>query len=64
MRDNIVKSLLGRPVYRVERMGALLSVVLDRHNILAAGRATKRMTGPSLDQALGLALHSYSPSHF
>jgi hypothetical protein len=37
-KDNCDKSLPGRPVYRVERMGALLSVVLDRRDILAEQR--------------------------
>ena len=31
-KDNCDRSLPGRPVYRVERMGALLSVVLDRRD--------------------------------
>ena len=29
-KDDCDRSLPGRPIYRVERMGALLSVVLDR----------------------------------
>ena len=33
-KDNCDRALTGRPVYRVERMGALLSVVLDRREIL------------------------------
>jgi len=33
-KDNCDRALPGRPVYRVERMGALLSVVLDRREIL------------------------------
>jgi len=37
-KDDCDKSLPGRPVYRVERMGALLSVVLDRRDILAERR--------------------------
>ena len=38
-KDNCDRSLPGRPVYRVERMGALLSVVLDRRAVLAERRA-------------------------
>jgi hypothetical protein len=34
-KDNCDRSLPGRQVYRVERMGALLSVVLDRRDLLA-----------------------------
>jgi hypothetical protein len=34
-KDNCDQSLPGRPVYRVERMGALLSVVLDRRDFAA-----------------------------
>jgi hypothetical protein len=32
-KDNCDHSLPGRPIYRVERMGALLSVVLDRRDL-------------------------------
>ena len=41
-KDNCDRSLAGRPVYRVERMGALLSVVLDRREIVADQRMTRR----------------------
>ncbi|MBV9861337.1 MAG: glycosyltransferase family 39 protein [Alphaproteobacteria bacterium] len=41
-KDDCDRSLPGQPVYRVERMGALLSVVLDRREILAEQRVTKR----------------------
>jgi Dolichyl-phosphate-mannose-protein mannosyltransferase len=34
-KDNCDRSLPGRQVYRVERMGALLSVVLDRRDLVA-----------------------------
>ena len=34
-KDNCDRSLPGRPIYRVERMGALLSVVLDRRATFA-----------------------------
>jgi hypothetical protein len=41
-KDNCDLSLPGTPVYRVERMGALLSVALDRREILAEQRIAKR----------------------
>jgi hypothetical protein len=41
-KDNCDRSLTGQPVYRVERMGALLSVVLDRRAMLADRRIVKR----------------------
>ena len=41
-QDNCDRSLPGTPVYRVERMGALLSVVLDRREILAEQRIARR----------------------
>jgi len=41
-QDNCDRSLPGKPVYRVERMGALLSVVLDHRDALADQRAPKR----------------------
>ena len=37
-KDNCDRSLPGRPVYRVERMGALLSVVLDRRRTFSEQR--------------------------
>jgi hypothetical protein len=40
-KDDCDRALPGRPVYRVERMGALLSVVLDRREILAEQRIAK-----------------------
>jgi hypothetical protein len=40
-KDNCDRALPGRPVYRVERMGALLSVVLDRRDIVAEERVAK-----------------------
>ncbi|MGE5271796.1 MAG: hypothetical protein ACM3JG_19220 [Thiohalocapsa sp.] len=40
-KDNCDRALPGDSVYRVERMGALLSVVLDRRRILAAKRVAK-----------------------
>ena len=41
-KDDCDHSLPGRPIYRVERMGALLSVVLDRRDIVADQRMVKR----------------------
>jgi hypothetical protein len=41
-KDNCDRSLPGRPIYRVERMGALLSVVLDRRDLLAGQRTVKQ----------------------
>jgi hypothetical protein len=41
-KDNCDRSLPGQPVYRVERMGALLSVVLDRRDIVADQRMNRR----------------------
>jgi len=46
-KDNCDSSLPGRPVYRVERMGALLSVVLDRRELLAK-QPTRHATLPGL----------------
>jgi hypothetical protein len=40
-KDNCDRALPGRSVYRVERMGALLSVVLDRREILTEQRSEK-----------------------
>src|SRR6266700_2503594 len=40
-QDNCDRALPGRPIYRVERMGALLSVVLDRRDIVAEQRVGK-----------------------
>jgi len=41
-KDNCDRSLPGQPIYRVERMGALLSVVLDRRDIVADQRMNRR----------------------
>ena len=48
-KDNCERSLPGRPIYRVERMGALLSLVLDRRELVAERRAAKQasVTSPS-----------------
>jgi hypothetical protein len=37
-KDDCNRTLPGQPVYRVERMGALLTVVLDRRDILGKER--------------------------
>ena len=41
-KDNCDRSLPGRPVYQIERMGALLSVVLDRRRLRTANRSAKQ----------------------
>jgi len=41
-KDNCDRSLPGRPVYQVERMGALLSVVLDRRDRFTEKRTARR----------------------
>ena len=41
-KDNCDRSLPGHPVYRVERMGVLLSLVLDRRDIVAEQRMNRR----------------------
>jgi hypothetical protein len=41
-KDNCDRSLPGRSVYRVERMGALLSVVLDRRDRFTERRTVRR----------------------
>lgn len=43
-KDDCNKSLPGKEIYRVERMGALLSVVLDRRDIVAS--RPRPSTGP------------------
>jgi Dolichyl-phosphate-mannose-protein mannosyltransferase len=50
-KDNCDRSLPGRPVYRVERMGVLLSVVLDRRGTLAEQRAAKHPLGDALPRS-------------
>jgi hypothetical protein len=41
-KDDCHKALPGREIYRVERMGALLSIVLDRRSYLAAAAGAAR----------------------
>ena len=47
-KDNCDRSLPGRPIYQVERMGALLSVVLDRRDLLAEQRTAKQPVAGAL----------------
>jgi hypothetical protein len=47
-KDNCDRALPGRQVYRVERMGALLSVVLDRRDFLAERQPLPAQTTPLL----------------
>jgi hypothetical protein len=72
-KDNCDRSLPGRPVYQVERMGALLSVVLDRRDRSAQKRTARRPLaavqsrlppGPDLpgDDHRASALYRYSTS--
>ena len=41
-KDDCDRSLPGQPIYRVERMGVLLSVVLDRRSTFTEQRTAKR----------------------
>ena len=52
-KDNCDRSLAGRPIYRVERMGALLSIVLDRRELLTEQQRTAKQaaSGSSAKQA-------------
>jgi hypothetical protein len=56
-KDNCDRSLPGKPVYRVERMGALLSVVLDRRDILAEQRLTKHPLAGALPKHLPVSAY-------
>jgi hypothetical protein len=47
-KDNCDRSLPGRPVYQVERMGALLSVVLDRRDRFTEKRTARRPLAAAL----------------
>jgi dolichyl-phosphate-mannose-protein mannosyltransferase len=62
-KDNCDRSLPGRPVYRVERMGALLSVVLDRRDLIAERRtATQAAVGSPAQRGPGpVALPNSAP---
>jgi hypothetical protein len=57
-KDNCDRSLPGRPVYKVERMGALLSVVLDRRDRFTEKR-TARPRSAMIREPL-LFMHSTS----
>ena len=57
-KDNCERSLPGRPIYRVERMGALLSLVLDRRELVAERRAEKQAAVASPSRSPPLNLHS------
>ena len=46
-KDNCERSLPGRQVYRVERMGALLSLVLDRRKLVAERRTARQASAIS-----------------
>ena len=50
-KDYCNRTLPGRPVYQVERMGALLSVVLDHRDTLAEQRAAKRPLARALPRS-------------
>jgi hypothetical protein len=50
-KDNCDRSLPGRPIYQVERMGALLSVVLDRRRIFVEQSPGKPTLGGVLTQS-------------
>jgi hypothetical protein len=50
-KDNCDRSLPGRPVYRVERMGALLSVVLDRRDLVAERQSVQHAGGSMRPQS-------------
>jgi hypothetical protein len=56
-KDNCDRALPGRPVYRVERMGALLSVVLDRRDIVAEQRMAQRPLAGASPRHLPVAAH-------
>jgi hypothetical protein len=62
-KDNCQRSLPGRPIYRVERMGALLSLVLDRRNLVVEQPAAQHAWAASLSRPIrgsppSLNLHS------
>jgi hypothetical protein len=62
-KDNCDRSLPGRQVYQVERMGALLSVVLDRRDRFTEKRTARRPLAAVLSPLPpGPTLHMYSTS--
>ncbi|HEX3863293.1 MAG TPA: hypothetical protein VHY35_16530 [Stellaceae bacterium] len=56
-KDDCDKTLPGRPIYRVERMGALLSVVLDRREIVAEQRIAKQPLAHALPRNLPISAY-------
>jgi hypothetical protein len=56
-KDNCDRSLPGKPIYQVERMGALLSVVLDRRDIVADQRVAKRPLARALPRQLPVSAY-------
>jgi hypothetical protein len=54
-KDNCDRTLPGKVVYRVERMGALLSVVLDRREIVAEQRIAKHPLARALPRHLPIS---------
>ena len=56
-KDNCDQAVTGRPIYRVERMGALLSLVIDRRPILAARRLAKQGLAHAATASRPLAVH-------
>jgi hypothetical protein len=54
-KDNCDRSLPGKTIYRTERMGALLSVVLDRRAVLAERRVTEAPATRATAHSGGLA---------
>jgi hypothetical protein len=56
-KDNCDRTVPGKPVYRVERMGALLSVVLDRRDIVAEQRLTKRPLAGAVSKHLPVSAY-------
>lgn len=55
-KDNCHKSLPGREVYRVERMGALLSVVIDHREVRAERNQPNAMARGRIEFAIGSEL--------
>lgn len=60
-KDNCERSLPGRPIYRVERMGALLSLVLDRRELVAERRAAKHASAAFPSRAIPGSPPLHSP---
>jgi hypothetical protein len=56
-KDNCDRVMPGKPIYRVERMGALLSVVLDRRDIVAEQKLAKRPMAHALPQHLPVSAY-------